>query len=130
MADSTRLIIILVPGAWMHPSTYETFLTILHNDGSPTSYASYPSLNPVDPLKADVVADSASICKRVMLPLIEQQGKEVVVVMYSYGGMPGSVASAGLGKIQRAHQEKKGEVVGLVFISGFVLQEGASVADG
>ncbi|MCJ1247408.1 hypothetical protein MMC30_004622 [Trapelia coarctata] len=130
MADSMRLTIVLVPGAWMRPSTYENFLAILQKAGYPTSYASYPSLSPDDPLKADVAADSASIREKVMLPLIEQQGKEVVVVMHSYGGMPGSVASAGLGKTQLAHQGKRGGVVGLVFISGFVLQEGASVADG
>jgi len=130
MADSTRPTIILVAGAWMLPSTYENFLAILQKAGYPTSYASYPSLNPVDPLKADVAADSAAIREKVMLPLIETQGKEVVVVMHSYGGMPGSVAFVELGKTQRAHHGKRGGVVGLVFISGFVLQEGASVADG
>ena len=50
--------------------------------------------------------------------------------MHSYGGVPGSSAARGLGKVQRVGEGKKGGVVGLIYVSGFVLPGGASVADG
>lgn len=50
--------------------------------------------------------------------------------MHSYGGVPGSSAARGLGKVQRVGEGKTGGVVGLIYISGFVLPGGASVADG
>ena len=130
MADSSKPMILLVPGAWLHPSTYVRFLDILKAAGYPTLLVSYPSHNPAHPFTADVAGDSQSIRDNVLVPLIEEQGKEVVLVMHSYGGMPGSVASNGLGKTQRTQEGKRGGVLGLVFVSGFVLQEGASVADG
>ena len=91
--------------------------------------APYPSLNPTNPLVTDVAFDSKAVREKFLVPLVEKEGKEVVVVMHSYGGMPGSAASTGLGKDQRAREDMPGGVVGLIFISGFVIAEGATVAD-
>lgn len=122
--------VLLVPGAWLRSSTYHAFLNLLQAAGYPTLYASYPSLDPADPFTADCAADSLSVRAKVLLPLIEAQGKDVVLVMHSYGGIPGSVAAHGLDKVQRMKEGRQGGVLGLIFVSGFVVEEGASVADG
>lgn len=130
MAETRKPTILLVAGAWLPPATYEPFLHLFKEAGFPTLSVSYPSFNPTDPQKTDVAADSRSIRDNVLYPLVEEDGKEVVIIMHSYGGMPGSVAAKGLGERQRRKDGKPGGVLGLIFISAFVIQEGASVADG
>ena len=122
--------IVLVPGAWFDPSTYDALFKLLQQAGYATRCTPYPSLNSVNPFKTDCAADATFLRESVLVPMIEEKNNDIMVVMHSYGGMPGSVAAKGLGKVQRMQEGKKGGVVGLVFISGFVLAEGASVADG
>ncbi|KAL9120726.1 MAG: hypothetical protein Q9187_002714 [Circinaria calcarea] len=130
MAQTRKPTILLVAGAWLRPATYEPFLNLFKEAGYSTLSVSYPSFNPTDPHKTDVAADSRSIRENVLHPLVEEDGKEVVIIMHSYGGMPGSVAAKGLGEKQRRKEGKLGGVLGLIFITAFVIQEGASVADG
>lgn len=122
--------VLFLPGAWFRPSTYKKFLSLVQEAGYPIHSASYPSLNPEDPFTADCATDSLSVREKVLLPLIEAQEKDVVLVMHSYGGIPGSVAAHGLSKVQRVNEGREGGVLGLVFMSGFVVGEGLSVADG
>lgn len=121
--------ILFVPGAWLQCSAYQSFLDVLGKAGYPTRCVEYPSLNPADPLTATLAADATAIRDHTLLPLLDHEKKDVVLVMHSYGGLPGSVAATGLGQAERAPQGKKG-VVGLIFVTGFVLPEGATVADG
>ena len=127
---ATKLTILVLPGAWLHPSTYDTFISRLQHLSFPTVYASYPSLDPSNPATADAANDAVAVLKGTLLPLIADEGKDVVIVMHSYGGVPGSAAARGLSKAQRSRERKKGGVVGLIHVSGFVLPGGASVADG
>jgi pimeloyl-ACP methyl ester carboxylesterase len=122
--------ILFIPGAWFHPSAYDDFISLLQDSSFPTTYAAYPSLNPSDPAKADAAADTHHVLQESLFPLIENEGKDVVIVMHSYGGVPGSAAAKGLSKFRRTHEGKRGGVVGMIHISGFVLPGGASVADG
>ena len=127
---SIKPTVVLVPGAWFPQSAYDTFLQAVSNAGFPTVYASYPSLDPQDPMHADAAADTSFILKNSLLPLIETDEKDVVIVMHSYGGIPGSGAAKELGKATRKLTGRKGGVIGLVHVSGFVLPEGLSCADG
>ena len=127
---ATKPTIVLIPGAWFHPSTYDQFISILQRLSYPTVYAPYPSLDPSDPATADAAHDTEAVLQNFLLPLIENEGKDVVILMHSYGGVPGSSAARGLAKAQRSKKAKKGGVVGLIYFSGFVLPDGASVADG
>ena len=127
---ATKPTVLLIPGAWFHHSTYDSFISHLQNLSFPTAYTSYPSLNPSDATTADAANDTEFVLKEALLPLIEKDGKDVVIVMHSYGGVPGSSAAKGLSKVTRLEEGKKGGVVGLIHISGFVLPAGASVADG
>lgn len=127
---ATKPTILLIPGAWFQTSTYDLFISHLQQLSFPTAYATYPSLNPSQPATADAAHDTETVLRESLLPLIENEGKEVVIVMHSYGGVPGSSAARGLGKVQRVGEGKKGGVVGLIYVSGFVLPGGASVADG
>ncbi|RFU24005.1 hypothetical protein B7463_g12330, partial [Scytalidium lignicola] len=56
------------------------------------------------------------------------QGKEVVLVMHSYGGIPGTESAKGLLKKDRAAEQKAGGIVSLVYIASFLLPQGESLA--
>ena len=75
-----------------------------------------PGLTPND--------DAAFLEKELLIPLIEQQGKDVVLYLHSYAGFPGSVAIHGLSKQERSAQGKKGGIVGLIYQSAFIPKEG------
>ena len=128
--NATKPTILILPGAWLPSSTYDDFIAHLQKSSFPTRYAPYPSLNPSDPTLADAAANSQHVREKSVLPLVEDEGKEVVVLMHSYGGVPGSAAVKGLGRSARAKDGKKGGVIGLIHVSGFVLAHGISVTDG
>ena len=81
-------------------------------------------------MHADAATDTSFILRNYLIPLIEIEEKDVVIVMHSYSGIPGSGAATGLGKATRKQEGRKGGLVGLVHSSGFVLPEGLSCADG
>lgn len=116
----------LVPGAW-HPNTcFAPLSAQLTAAGFPIHLASLASLNPISPAtnatcSADVLALQAQL-----LPIIDK-GIEVVVVCHSYGGIPGGGAAAGLSKKDRAARNEKGGVLGLIYLTSFVVPEGVSL---
>ena len=127
---ATKPTILLIPGAWSHPSTYDVFISHLQHLSFPIAYVPYPSLNPSHPAPTDAAHDVKTVLQKSLLPLIQNEGKDVVIVMHSYGGVPGSSAARGLSKVQRSKKGENGGVVGLIYVSGIVLPSGASVADG
>lgn len=63
------------------------------------------------------------------MPAIEA-GREVVVIVHSYSGGPGSVAAKGLSVADRRAAGRNGGVLGLIFISAFVAHEGQTLVSG
>ncbi|KAE8375739.1 hypothetical protein BDV26DRAFT_283214 [Aspergillus bertholletiae] len=119
--------IIFVPGAWLVPEFYRPFLEAVQAAGFPTYTAELLSLNPVDPAAADCATDAESI-RRLVCSLVEDEGRDVVLVMHSYASMPGAAAAVGISKSERVKQEKKGGVLGLVCMGAFLVPEGISCA--
>lgn len=118
-------IIVLVPGAWLSHSFYEPFLRTINLAGYSTHYARYPSLDPSSHFKVTCETDTEALASSIR-PLVEHEGKDIVLVMHSYAGMPGAAAATGLAKSQRVKEGKSGGIVGLVFIAAFVVPEGMS----
>ncbi len=117
---------LIVPGAWHQPEAYETLVTSLRKAGYSAVISSLPSCDPHDPQKATCLADAEAIRKQI-LQLLEVEGNDVIVVCHSYGGIPGGGATSGLSKIARTKEGNQGGVIGLVYVSGFVVPEGSSL---
>ena len=118
----TKPTFLLVPGAWLQPSIYSSVIDNLSAHGYPTVGLSLPSAGATPPntsFKEDVNAIRASICK-----LVETEEKDVILVVHSYTGMPGTEAPKGLGRKERQEKGLKGGVVRLVFIMAFAMPEG------
>ena len=123
---SSKPTFVLIPGAWHPPIVYSTFLNLIHKAGYPTVVMDLPSLDPQDVADADCQKDAASIHER-LVPMIENYGEDIIVLCHSYGGIPGGGAAHGLGKTSREKHGLKGGVVGLIYMSGFVVPQGQSL---
>lgn len=119
---------LVVPGAWHQPEAYEKFVALLRKAGYSAAVVSLPSCNTKDPQEATCLADAEAVRKEIFSSM-EVDGKDVVVVCHSYGGIPGGGAAYGLSKVARAKTGKKGGVTGLVYVSGFVVPEGSSLLE-
>ena len=119
-------VFLIVPGAWHQPEAYGTLVTSLRKIGYSAVVSSLPSCEAQDPQQATCSADAEAVRKQI-LQLLEVEGKDVVVVCHSYGGIPGGGAAYGLSKIARAKEGKQSSVIGLVYVSGIVVAEGSSL---
>jgi len=117
--------IVIVPGAWQTPCMFETFVTHLGAHGYSTTVVKLPSVDPPQPLTS--IDEDILAVQQTLLPLIEA-GKDVVLVMHSYGSIPGSEAVKGLAKADQ-EKDEDGGVISLVYMAGFLLRKGQTLLD-
>ena len=123
---SAKPTFVLVPGGWHPAFLYFPFLTHLQRAGYPAVAVNLPSFKAADPLNADCTKDAAAIREQI-LPLIENDGQDIVILCHSFGGIPGGGAAHGLSKISRGREGKKGGVIGLIYMTAFVVPEGQTL---
>lgn len=127
MSSTNAPVILLVPGAFGTPASYDPLLPYLHKAGFVTHPGPYASSNPTDPSTATCANDIASL-RDVLLPLVEQ-GKDVVIFAHSFGGIVAGGAAKSLDKQTRKSQGQAGGVIGLVYIAGNIVLDNESLAD-
>lgn len=118
--------IVLVPGAWHPASCYDILLPYLQNAGYETLALTLPSVS-ADPPVPSIDPDVEHIRNNVE-PLL-QQGKDVVAVFHSYGGVPGSSAMKGFSKPDRKAQGQPGGVTALVYLCSWMIAEGTTMVE-
>ncbi|KAH8432804.1 alpha/beta hydrolase [Aspergillus melleus] len=125
---TTPTTIVLVHGAWHQPSSYSSFITALRRLGHEVHAPRLLSMNGARPPNAGLKEDSDLI--RTYVESLVSAGREVLVLLHSYGGQVGTNAlSNGLGVTARRAQGLPGGIVQLVYIAGFALTEGVSMID-
>lgn len=97
----------------------------LETAGYPVHYVSYPSC---DSASADCQQDAIAIRDLAIKPLIEDQGKDIIVLMHSYASMPGASAAKGFSKTERQRNSQAGGILGLICVGAFLVPEGLSCA--
>ncbi|KAJ3034072.1 hypothetical protein HDV00_005470 [Rhizophlyctis rosea] len=123
---SARPHIVLIPGAWLPPQTYTNYLNALTAEGYTTHLFTAPSQTYKDPTTVHIQADIDTI-RDFIRPIIDN-GNEVVLVMYSYGGCTGAAAAYGLSVATRAAEGKSGGILGLIFTAAFLIPEGQTLS--
>ena len=116
--------IVFVHGAWHNVSSWDVVRSKL---------PSYPTV--AVPLAstggnaAEVTShlQDVAVVRQELEKLIKDDGKDVVLVMHSYGGTAGSGAVLGLEKARRQQHGEKGGVVGCLFIAAVIVPKGTSV---
>jgi len=116
--------LVFVPGAWHGPSSFDPVTNLLSASGYSISPVTLPSVG-ASPAQPSFAADVAAV--RAAITEAADADADVFVVMHSYGGVPGSEATKGLGKGDRRSEGKRGGVAGLVYLCAFALDRGKSL---
>ncbi|KAE9967015.1 hypothetical protein BLS_001101 [Venturia inaequalis] len=124
----SKPIIVFVPGAWHLPSCFELVENLLKPAGYECIGVRTPSVRKEPPFPKDASDDVQAIRAALVTAIGEEN--DVVVVMHSYGGFPGSAACKGMSKEDRVKEGMKGGVVHLVYIASFAVEEGRSMGGG
>jgi len=114
--------VVVVPGAWHPASCVDPFCESLKKAGFPSKSITLRSVG-----NADIsVSDDVAHIKSVIEPLV-QGGEDVILIVHSYAGFPGTGAIAGLDKKGIKARGEKGGVLGIVFLASFVPLEGETL---
>ena len=116
--------ILIVPGACQTSDFYQSFAQSLHNEGFPVVIVSIPSVGASPGL--DTFAKDVDEIKKAIVKLTEQK-RDILLVMHSYGGIPGSAAAQGFSTVERKKAGTDGGITRLVYIASYVLREGETV---
>lgn len=114
----------IIAGAWQNPDCYEPLRQSLASRGYDSVSRSPPSTS-LPHGDTDLDADIAFVHNSILLPLVDE-GKEVVVVMHSFGGVYGGGAVQGLSKAEYSKTGKKGGVIALVYMAAACIPSGVS----
>lgn len=116
--------VLFVPGAWHGPEVWHQVATKVQSAGHYTNFVQLPSVGPVEYVK-DLRPDVNAI-RQAILDALEEEHK-VILVMHSYGGVPGCEAAHGLDLKTRQAEGKAGGVVHLFFCCSFLIPAGVSM---
>lgn len=120
--------IAIIHGAFVVPAQYARVTAILNSRGYHTILRQNPSQISNDPEAHTVATDTDFVRNKVLLPEVNA-GREVVLLMHSYGGFIGAAAADGLSKKELKAQGKLGGIIGMIMLSAFVAEEGKKVLD-
>ena len=122
MAPTSKPVFILVPGASQSPahSGYLQHLPMAH-DYSVLS-ALLPSVDSSAPVT--VRDDTDYVRSHMLLPLLDGEKHDVIIISTSYSGLPASAAAYGLGKADRVAEGKMTSVLGQFFIASVLTKGG------
>lgn len=117
---------ILVPGSFTGPPFYSKVADILSAQNKTVISVTLKAATDLSPEPPATMDDDADHIHSVITNILDS-GKNVVLVMSSYGGIPGSQAVKGLSREERGPGKKA--VIALVYIAALLLPEGKSLND-
>ncbi len=124
-----RPTILLVPGSFCPAALFwDSVVDRLHTAGYDTLAVELPTVQAPSTAPANTMADDAAYINGI-IEALANDGKEVLVTMHSYGGIPGTQAMQNVTQKERHEQGKEGGVTGLLYISSFLVNEGESSGD-
>ena len=118
--------VVIVPRAWYTPASYADLTALLQRADYPVRCKKLPSTDADMPSTQTVATDAAFLREQLLLPLI-QDGADILLILHSYGGCPGSAAAKGLSKQECSSSGLHGGIVRLAYIAAFLAKEGVSL---
>ncbi|KAK2784977.1 hypothetical protein FQN53_008028 [Emmonsiellopsis sp. PD_33] len=122
---SRKPTILLTPGSWHVPAHFAPLTTSLTALSYPVETVSLPTIGAETPTKS--LSDDVAAVRTALTRLIDDEGKDVVVVAHSYGGVVVGCACEGFAK--RDRREGGAGVVLIVYICAGLGRKGVSVFD-
>ncbi|KAL7943621.1 Alpha/beta hydrolase fold-1 [Trichoderma barbatum] len=124
IATAEKPTIVLVHGAWHEPDCWDAVTSQLNDHQYP--FNTVKLLSSGGEFTTSVAEDAAHIQKTVSQ--LAEAGKELILVMHSYGGIPGTESAKGLLKKDRCAEGKLGGIISLVYVTAFLLPPATSLA--
>ncbi|KAI1500827.1 Alpha/beta hydrolase fold-1 [Biscogniauxia marginata] len=118
MTSSEKPVILLVGGAWHLPIHYSKLIDQIKALGYEIVCPKLPTVG--EGRAGKTWEDDARHIQNTVLPFFEA-GKEVFIVAHSYGGIPATVATQGLGLSERAAKGLKGGFSQIAYLTAFAL---------
>jgi pimeloyl-ACP methyl ester carboxylesterase len=122
----TKPSIVIIPGSFSPDSFYFETVDKLREYGYETIVKNLPSASRAPPEKAATMSEDADYFRAVVEKLADE-GKDVVLVTHSYGGVVGTEAARDVLKTERQAAGKPGGVVRLVYVTSVVPTPGNSL---
>lgn len=116
--------LVFVPGAWHTPDVFDAVRASLKTSGYPSVALALPC-NGAEPPNKTLADDSNLVASEI--EKLADEGKKVVVVAHSYGGIVCTNAVEHLDYAERQKKGKAGGVIMLVYMCAFVLKQGTSL---
>ena len=116
--------VVLVSGAFHVGSCMDLLSGQLQQAGYNTRSTGLVTVNDA---RLTVKDDISALRHNLLVPLIEQQEKDICLYLHSYAGFPGSAAIEGLSKMERLVRGQRGGIIGLIYQSAFTPMEGQTL---
>lgn len=125
----SNLSILLIPGAFGQPVFYSSITDAVtakgyEIKGIPLTTVNLEAGDPGPGIPGTMYTDAALIASEI--ENLADEGKDVIIITHSYGGVPGTESVKGLAKEDRKKQGKKGGVVRLAYMTSIVVPIGGS----
>jgi hypothetical protein len=125
---SSKPTIVIAPGSFASTELYDDLKSQLIAQGYETIVISLPSVGTKDQVSGISLEDDATRIKETIRKFIEQ-GKEIVQIMHSYGGIPGSESAKGLLKADLEVEGKPGGIAHLVYMAAVIAPVGQALME-
>lgn len=113
--------IIFVHGSWHSPPYFTKLIAVLEPLGYRCICVSLPSVGPMAGVKC--MEDDSVVIRDAVVAQVET-GREVVLALHSYAGIPGNNAIKDLGVVDRTRYGKPGGVRKIVMLSAMMIPDG------
>jgi len=117
--------IVIVPASFSPAYFYDNIVDQLTANGYEAQTIELPSVGRKDGVPGATMAEDAASIQSVMSRLADE-GKDIVIVTHSYGGIPGTESVRGMGKAEREKDGKRGGVARIVYLTSIVAPVGLS----
>ena len=116
--------ILVVPGSFSRARFYDETLNHLQSLGITSTAHNLPSASREPPQAAATLAEDATYFNTEAGQLLDQ-GKDVIILGHSYGGMVATECMKGLQE-KSAEGKGKGKVLGLIYLTALIPKKGES----
>ncbi|KAK3168974.1 hypothetical protein OEA41_005422 [Lepraria neglecta] len=120
-----RPTIVFVPGAFHTSVHFEPISAVLNQASFPTTTVELPTTAQATTAS---YRDDVYAIRSVLERLVEEDGKEVLLALHSYGGVPGCQTVSGLERSKRKAEGRPGGVIHVLFIAALLVEQGQGMA--
>ncbi len=118
--SSEKPTVLLVHGAWHNASCWDPVRAELKKLSYPTEAVQLKSSGN----SVTTHLEDTAVIRKALESLIVIEGKTVVLVMHSYGGIAGTNSVQGLEAAARQEKGEKGGIIHCLFVAAFLVPKG------